>query len=130
MKTNTLQLVFAAICGIGLGFTLQRYFANRPNNALVKAVSSAGQVVSSAGQVIGIISPKDLSAPGPIITPEEKLTLFQTARGYVGGANPPKEILKEFRANALIAQARIDVLGLRAEFEQYLIKISKGPLAV
>lgn len=130
MKTTTLQLAFAAACGIGAGFALQRYFSNRPNNVIVKAASSMGQVVTSAGQVIGVTSPKILSTQTPIITPEEKLALFQTARGYTGGANPPRHILDEFRASAAIAQARIDELGLRAEFEQYLLKISNLPKPV
>lgn len=121
MKTGILQLSFAIVCGIGVGFVLQRYLANRPNNSITK-------VISSAGEIIGITQEKPPAlSQGPAITEQEKLDLFHTARGYVGGANPPRHVLDAARAAAAIAQARIDELGLRAEYEQFVRKLSKLP---
>ena len=132
MQKNILELSFAAAAGIVAGFIIQRFFYNNPSNKIVKVISNAGStlgitqvkdVQSTSGTTIGVTT-------APPITEAEKIELFHTARGYTGGANPPKHVLDAAKAAAVIAQAKSDTLGLRAEYNNWLIKITSLPKPV
>jgi hypothetical protein len=126
MNRNTIHLSIAAVCGIAAGYFITRYLINKPNNKLAKVVSTAGQIIGITDPVKNNTSGQTINA-APSITNEEKQELFMTARGYLGGANPPKAILEQYRTNAAAAQARIDLLGLRAEYDKYLLSLQNEP---
>ena len=63
------------------------------------------------------------------ISDEEKLNLFEQARGYRGGAAPSQEMLQEFQQRATQSQLKIDELKLRSEFEAYLKSKENEPLS-
>ena len=118
MKTsNILYFGIAAVSAYFVG----KYVYNRI------AKKEATKVISSSGSVIGTTVPTT-----PVVTtltPQEKIELFETSRGYVGGANAPDFIIERSKIAANEALIKINALGLQAELAQYLASIANNPKA-
>ncbi len=62
------------------------------------------------------------------ISQDDKTKLFNDALGYRGGAAPPQEIIDAANKAAEAAQAKIDALGLRQEFDKFMSGVGLAPV--
>lgn len=76
-----------------------------------------GLIVVGVAALIYIL----LTSNKPVtLTEQEKVDLFEKARGYRGGVAPSLEMQQQFEKSATEAQKKIDELKLRSEYEAYL----------
>lgn len=115
-KFDLLDIIFVSVCSLAGGYLFYHHFIQKkPQPQLI---------ATSKGTVIGteIIPPVEKE-----LTKEERIALFEQARGYRGGAAPPAIVLQTANALADEAKATILKLGLTAEFEAYLASQANAP---